>query len=323
MGTNMLNVGIIGCGGIGMTHARAYAKLANVKLAAMIDFNFELAQKAAAQFGAQAFRSIDECDIKLDLVSVVTPPSTHFKVVMELLERGIPVFCEKPITMDIEQAKLLEKKSEETGIPIGVGFKMRNEAVFAKAKELIGEVGRILAVSVVKNQPQSPNPAKAWVKDTGCMYELSVHDYDLIHYIMGAYPVSVEAKLGYRHGWNREDQAYLTVEYDNGAIGQLMSAYTTTASWTYQDIAITFVGENGYMRVERPNRIVLATDTQRVVEVTPLDGEEPFRIELEGFVNSLLNKTHFHPDVHDGVVTTVLVESANRSHREGKAIEIQ
>lgn len=318
----MLNVGIIGCGGIGMTHARAYAKLKNVKLAAMIDFNLELAQKAADQFGAKAFRSIDECDIKLDLVSVVTPPSAHFKVVMDLLERGIPVFCEKPITMNIEEAKMMVKKSEETGIPVGVGFKMRNEAVFAKAKELIGEIGKILSVSVVKNQPQSPNPAKAWIKETGCMYELSVHDYDLVHYIMGAYPVNVEARLGYRHGWNREDQAYLTVEYDNGAVGQLMSAYTTTASWTYQDIAITFVGENGYMRVERPNRIVLATNTQRVVDVEPLDGEEPFRIELEGFVNSLIQKTEFHPDVHDGAITTILVESANISHREGKVVDL-
>lgn len=323
MGSEMLNVGIIGCGGIGMTHARAYAKLENVKLAAMIDFNYALAQKAAEQFAAKAFRSIDECDVKLDLVSVVTPPSAHFKVVMDLLERGIPVFCEKPITMNIEEARQMAAKSEETGIPVGVGFKMRNEAVFAKAKELIGEVGKILAVSVVKNQPQSPNPAKAWVKDTGCMYELSVHDYDLVHYIMGAYPVSVEARLGYRHGWNREDQAYLTVEYDNGAIGQLMSAYTTTASWTYQDIAITFVGENGYMRVERPNRIVLATDTQRVIDVEPLDGEEPFRIELAGFVDSLIRKTQFRPDVHDGAITTILVESANISHKEGKVVEIQ
>jgi predicted dehydrogenase len=224
--------------------------------------------------------------------------------------------------MDIEQAKLMVKKSEETGIPVGVGFKMRNEAVFAKAKELIGEVGKILSVTVVKNQPQSPNPAKAWVKETGCMYELSVHDYDLIHYIMGAYPVTVSAKLGYRHGWNREDQAYLTVEYDNGAVGLLNSTYTTTASWTYQDISITFVGENGYMRVERPNRIVLATKTQRVVDVEPLDGEEPFRIELEGFVNSLIEKTEFRPDVHDGAITTLLVESANISHKEGRPVAL-
>ncbi len=318
----MLNIGIIGCGGIGMTHARAYAKLKGVKLAAMIDFNLDFAQKAAEQFGAKAFRSIDECDIKLDLVSVVTPPSTHFKVVMQLLDKGIPVFCEKPITMDIEQAKMLVKRSEETGIPIGVGFKMRNEAVFTKAKERIGEIGKILAVSVVKNQPQSPNPPKSWIKETGCMYELSVHDYDLIHYIMGAYPVSVQARLGYRHGWPREDQAYLTVEYDNGVIGQLMSAYTTTAAWTYQDIVITFVGENGYMRIERPNRILVATDRQYVMEVEPLDGEEPFRIELEGFINSLIEKKEYHPDVHDGAITTILVESANISYRECRIVTL-
>lgn len=317
-----MNVGIIGCGGIGQTHARAYSKIEGVNLVAMIDFNLELAQKVADEFGAKAYRSIDECDQKLDLVSVVTPPSAHFKVVMDLLERGIPVFCEKPITMNADEADLLVAKSKETGVPVGVGFKMRNEAVFAEAKKHIGELGKLLSVSVVKNQPSKPEPVRAWIKDTGCMYELSVHDYDLVNYIMDAYPVNVDARLGYRYGWNREDQAYLMVEYDNGVVGQLMSSYTTTAKWTYRDITITFVGENGYMRIERPDRIVIASDKRTVLDVTPLDGDEPFRIELEGFVRSLENKTEFHPNVMDGAVTTKLVEGANVSHREGRIVTI-
>lgn len=311
----MLNAGIIGCGGIGRMHASAYAKLKDVKVAALIDYDLDRAEALAREFGGKACKTIDEYGEKLDLVSVVTPPAAHYSVVMDLLERGIPVFCEKPITMDIDQAKEIVKRSEETGIPVGVGFKMRYEPVFRKAKELLPQVGKVFAVSAVKNQPFGDEPGRQWIKSTGCMYELSVHDYDLIHYIMEAQPVKVRARLEYSLGWKREDQAYLEVEYSNGAIGQLMSSYSTETAWTGYDIALTFIGEKGYMRVERPDRIVLNTDKFQVVETEALGGLDVFVEQARSFVFALKNGIHYYPDVKDGAIGTILIESANQAHK--------
>ena len=320
----MMKVGIIGCGGIGRLHANAYSKVPNTELAALIDFDLERAEKLAAEFGGRAYRSIDDCPEKLDLVSVVTPPSAHYKIVMDLLERRIPVFCEKPITMEIDQAKEIVRKSEETGVPVGIGFKMRYEPCFVKAKELIGEIGKVFAVSAVKNQPYTEDPTRQWIKNTGCMYELSVHDYDLIDYILDTKPVRVRAKLGYDLGWKREDQAYLDVEYENGVIGQLMSSYSTHTAWTGYDIALTFVGEKGYMRVERPDRIVLNTDQgYRTVSVEPIGGMDIFVVQAQKFVDALEAGRTYHPNAADGAVQTILIESANASHLENQAIELR
>ena len=110
----MLNVGIIGCGGIGRLHANAYSKGKDANLCALIDTDIGRAESLAAEFGGTAYLSIDDVREKLDLVSVVTPPAAHFDIVMDLLDRGIAVFCEKPLPMDVSQAKAIEKRSNET-----------------------------------------------------------------------------------------------------------------------------------------------------------------------------------------------------------------
>ena len=316
----MLNVGVIGCGNIGRLHANAYANAENVKLCALIDTNLENAKKLAEQFGGEAYASINDVPVKLDLVSVVVPPSAHYGVVSDLLNRGISVFVEKPMTMDVEQAKALLKQSQETGLSIGVGFKMRYEAVFQKAKELVGKLGEIYSVAETSNQPMAKVPEKPWVMDTGVMYELSIHDYDLIHWIMDSVPVAVSATLDSSWGWKRENFAYLTVEYANGAKGQLMNTYSPGSKHGF-DRVITFFGENGYMRVERPNQIVLhANGEHEVITVEPFADADVFRKEIEAFIDSVLKKVPYYPGVAEGAINTILIEAANQADKAGKKV---
>ena len=317
----MLNVGIIGCGGIGGQHAYAYSQIEDVNLVALIDFDIKKAEALVEKYGGKAYKSIDDVPEKLDLVSVVTPPAAHYPVVMDLLDRGIPVFCEKPITTDVEQAKELLKKSKETGIQVGLGFKMRYEPVFAKAKELVGELGELFGLSVAKNQPFSEDHRSEWIKNTGCMYELSVHDYDLINWIMDAEPVSVNADLRYSEGWVREDKAFLDVEYSNGVRAQLMSSYSKDSAWAPNDITMVFTGERGTMRVERPDRIVLATkDGVKIVDIEPLGGLEVFVVQIKKFIEKLTAGEEYIPGIKDGAINTIFIEAANKSHKENKTV---
>ncbi len=319
----MLKVGVIGCGGIGNQHANAYSQIEQVELVALIDSNIERAEALVEKYGGKAYKSIDDVPEKLDLVSVVTPPSTHYPIVMDLLDRGIPVFCEKPITTDVDEAKALLKKSKETGLQVGIGFKMRYEAVFAKAKELVGEVGELFGLSVCKNQPFKEDYRTEWVKKTGCMYELSIHDYDLINWIMDAVPESVEADLRYSEGWTREDRAFLNVEYSNGVKGQLMSSYSMNSKWAPNDITMVFVGDKGTMRVERPDRILLATlDGVKAVDIEPINGMQVFIDQIQTFVDCLIAGKEYKPGIEEGVVNTILVEAANKAFKDGKKVAL-
>ena len=121
-----MRVAIIGCGGIGCLHARAYQTLTDVKIAYMIDINKDLADKAAKDFGAVPLYSADDLPERPDIVDVVTPPGAHTALTLQFVKQGIPVFCEKPLTTDIGEARAVASAADQYGVPVGIGFKMRN-----------------------------------------------------------------------------------------------------------------------------------------------------------------------------------------------------
>lgn len=318
----MMKVGIIGCGGIGNIHANAYKMMDDVEVCAFIDNNIERAEECVKKFGGKAYADIDDVEEKLDLVSVVTPPATHYGILLKLIEKKIPVFCEKPITTDVDQAKEIVEKASAAGVPIGIGFKMRNEAVFAKAKELIGEIGELYSVTAVKDQPYTFSAGREWIQKTGAMYELSVHDYDLINYIADLTPKSVYADLDYSFGWERENRAYLQVEYENGVKGQLSSTYSPETKFTFADITIMFVGEKGYMKVERPDKITVHTTETKVYEVEPIDNTTVFEKQFRIFIDGLKEGKICGPNAEDGAINTIMIEAANKSNKENRKVEL-
>ncbi|MGB9588490.1 MAG: Gfo/Idh/MocA family protein, partial [Armatimonadota bacterium] len=106
-----LRIGIVGVGNIGTIHAECYAKNDKCKLVAFCDIIPERADKAAERFGGKAFYSVKEMlasGIELDACSMATRGEEnggdHFVPTMELLEAGIPVLGEKPISNRIHEA---------------------------------------------------------------------------------------------------------------------------------------------------------------------------------------------------------------------------
>ena len=78
-------------------------------------------------------------------------------------------------------------------------------------------IGRIHNLSTLKMQPFVPRDQREWRPIVGAMYELSVHDFDLIHWICDIRPVAVyAAKLDRKFNWEREDGFSIIVEYGGG-----------------------------------------------------------------------------------------------------------
>lgn len=109
----MFKVGIVGCGGIGMAHARSWSAVDGVKVAAAVDLDPAKAKALADVCGAEPLTDIAQLPSDLDAVSVVTPPQAHYPVIKSLLERGFNVFSEKPLTTDVAQGEELVKLAEE------------------------------------------------------------------------------------------------------------------------------------------------------------------------------------------------------------------
>ena len=125
-----IKVGVVGMGGIGHTHARAYANDPLAELIAVCDINREKADKAAEEFGVKAYYSLKEMieDLPdLEAVSICTSGyengSFHFEPAMEALSYGKKVLCEKPLCADIRDARELVKYAADNKLYLGCNLR--------------------------------------------------------------------------------------------------------------------------------------------------------------------------------------------------------
>lgn len=308
----MLKIAVVGCGGIGNTHLNSWSAIEGVKIVAAVDIIEERANAAAEKFGCTAYTSHMDLPDDIDIVSVVTPPAEHFAISRDCLNRGFNVFSEKPLTLDEKEGEELDRIAKAKGLQLGCGFKMRFEPIFIEAKKYLGEIGKLHTIVSTKEQAFNPRPDGVWVTETGAMYELSIHDFDLITYITGLRPQSVlYSKVGHRFGWKKEDSFNIVADYGDGVTAQLSGLYAVSSTFCFRDLAFTFIGDKGYIRVERPDRIVIHTDEFRVVEV-PAAETSAFVLELTHFKNAVEGKEVNTLTAEDAICATAFINEAYR-----------
>ncbi|NCO38969.1 MAG: hypothetical protein COZ06_02850 [Armatimonadetes bacterium CG_4_10_14_3_um_filter_66_18] len=308
----MLHTAVIGVGPIGTTHLRALLEIEAVRVDCVVDANLDLAETKGREFGVQPFAALEDLPDELDFVTIATPPAAHCALVHAALARGFHVFCEKPLTLTLAETTELDAMACDADLHLGVGFKMRYEPWFTKAREVTGEIGDIRQVVTTKVQAFNGTP---WIPATGAMQELSSHDFDLIHWIAGTRPMRmVNAHLSYQRGWEAEDGFALLVEYDNGMLGSLNGCYNDRLRWNGRDSTMRFIGSNGYLSIDRGERVVLHTDE---TQVFPFEtGPNTFRLELEAFARAVAGGETNYPDGRAAIDSMWVVEEARRWRQE-------
>lgn len=302
---------VIGAGPIGGAHVKALKGLAGVTLTHLVDMNASLLAARSQELGVAGLASIDHIPEDTDFVTVATPPGSHSGLVRTLLERDFHVFCEKPLTLKMPEALALRDLAEQKNCHLGVGFKMRYEPWFQKARELLPRLGRLYQVVTTKQQSYTPGVGKQWVETTGAMQELSSHDFDLIHWLAGTRPRQMShARLSTRLGWPAEDGFSIVLEYENGMSGSLNGLYSEKITWTGRDNSYRFAGEYGYLAIDRFERLVLHLDT---IEVFPFEGSpNTFALELEDFTLGLRGEAVRYPTAQAGIDSLWVVDEARK-----------
>src|SRR5580765_8071156 len=144
-----LRVAIVGLGNIGNIHAGVYQKHPDCQIVAVCDIIKEKADKAAAQYGAPAFYSVQDMlasGIRIDAASMaacgVENGGDHYKPTMELLAGGIPVLGEKPISNDIQCAEEMVALAAARNLRYGINLNHRFTPAAERAKEWVAQ-GRL------------------------------------------------------------------------------------------------------------------------------------------------------------------------------------
>jgi predicted dehydrogenase len=196
---------------------------------------------------------------RIDFVSIVTPNFVHFEPAMMALEMGFHVVIEKPITFNLEQAKLLKAKVEETGLELLLCHTYTGYPMVKQAKQMLksGLLGKIRKVYVEYPQGwlstflEGTGQAQAsWRTDpkrsgkAGSMGDIGTHAFNLAEYITGLQVVKICADLNtIVPGRMLDDDGAVLMNFNTGASGVLMA--TQVAAGEENNVKIRVYCEKG------------------------------------------------------------------------------
>ncbi|MCZ7536445.1 MAG: Gfo/Idh/MocA family oxidoreductase [Acidimicrobiia bacterium] len=233
----MMRIGLAGCGLIGSVHAYALQQLAEnglveAELASTFDTDRERAERVARSHGGRAVGSLDELLDGVDVVWICTWTAGHLEAVEAAAERGLPVFCEKPLAPTLDLCERAAAALER--VPHQVGLVLRWSPVFAEMGRIIesGRYGRPLATIMrddqyfpIQGMYGSTWRAEASLAGGGTLIEHSIHDIDVLRWLLGD-PVSVSASTAATFGHaGIENVAALTLAYEGGSTATLVSVW--------------------------------------------------------------------------------------------------
>ena len=241
-----LKVGIVGVGNIGSIHAGVYKENPKVEIVAVCDIIKEKADAAAAKFGGKAFYSVQEMlasGIKIDACSMATRGEEnggeHFKPTMELLEAGIPVLGEKPISNNLEEGKQMVALAKSKRVPYAVNLNHRFTPAAVRAKEWV-EAGRLGKLAMVNMRMWINNPVET--APYFHMRALHPHSFDVIRYFCGDVK-SVAAFMMKGEGRKIWSNAQVLLHFENGMVGTLTGSYDAGGSYGLEKCEV--VGSKG------------------------------------------------------------------------------
>ena len=210
---------------------------------------------------------------RMDFVSIVTPNHAHFAPAMMALEHGFHVVIDKPITFTLEEAKLLKKKTEETGLSLLLTHTYAGYPMVKQAREMVkaGELGKIRKIIVEYPQgwlsrlsEKDGNPQAAWRTaparsgKSGCMGDIGTHAAHLAEYISGLKITQLCADLSIVvDGRALDDDGNVLLKFDNGSNGVLIASQI--AAGEENALRIRVYGEKGGLEwaQQEPNTLIL------------------------------------------------------------------
>lgn len=279
MNDSPLRVAVVGVGHLGRHHARVLASLPEVSLVGVVDTNASRAAEVAQANGTAVVASVRDLPGAVDAVSVAVPTEAHAAVAIPLLEAGIDVLVEKPMTRSLSEADALIAAAASSGRVLGVGHIEHFNPAVQAARPHIHDP-RFIEVHRLGTFPERS-------LDIDVVFDLMIHDIGLVLEVVGSEVVGIEA-VGVPVLTSRVDIANARLKFANGCIANL------TASRISRDQVrkIRFFQKNTYLSIDYKAQEV---EAWRLVPqgtgMPRIDGgkldvvrEEPLRRELADFV---------------------------------------
>lgn len=330
-----LGIGVIGVGRLGSSYAKYFTgRIAGAALVAVSDVNETAAAALAAELGiSKNYGRYQDliADKEVDAVVIVSPTSTHKEIVFEAAKRGLPIFCEKPLSISLEEAREMLTVVEQTGVFFQMGFMRRFDKgyVAAKAKIEAGTIGTPVVFKSSSRDPYRPSLEYLDPKHSGGLFiDCGIHDLDLARWYMGeiASVYSIGGTLAYPE--MKEigdiDNAIASIYFTSGALGTIDLSRNGVYGY---DIRTEILGTQGTLKIGylRETPVLVMTKNGITHDTVPYFTErfeQAYITQLQDFVENVVqNKT---PSVTcaDGVAALQASAAATLSFKENRPVTI-
>lgn len=187
----MINVAVLGAGFMGSTHARAYAKLPSVRLAAIVDPIEEKSKPLAVELNTAALLDAATVlnDPSIDIIDITLPTALHRDFAVKAFQAGKHVLVEKPFALNIEEIDDIIAAQKRSGKVLMVAQVLRFSPEYATVRQVVqsGRLGKPLAAYGYRltNPPQWTNWFANVKISGGTVLDLMIHDLDIMNWMFG------------------------------------------------------------------------------------------------------------------------------------------
>ena len=219
-----LKVAVIGVGGWGKNHARVLHDIG--VLCAICDADADRSKKIADLYNTNLYLSVDELlqeERSLDACIICTPTKTHSVVAKKVIESGINIFVEKPLSFSTMECEEMVSAAGKKGVILTSGYIERFNPAVQDFKQIIDrkQYGDLIMMEFHRE-----NRMPLHIRDVGIIYDTSVHDIDTAMFLFNGTPDMVFARAGKKfHSY--EDFATIMLGFANQKVAIIASNWIT------------------------------------------------------------------------------------------------
>ena len=310
-----VRIGVLGTGRIGAMHAELLARRVPGAALAVV---YDAVPESADRLGAPVARSVEDVlsSPAVDAVAVCSSTDTHVDLVVAAAEAGKAIFCEKPLSLDLDEVDRALAAVERAGVLLQIGFNRRFDPGHRAVRNAVaaGEVGDVHILRITSRDP-APPPLDYIAVSGGLFLDMTIHDFDMARFVTGSEVVEVYARGAVRVDpaigeAGDVDTAVVTLAHENGALTAIDNSRRAVYGY---DQRVEAFGSKGVVLSENPAPMPHFF----------LDRYEPSYIaEWEAFVAAVRSGGPSPVPGADGRAPLMIGLAARRSGRAGRLVRI-
>ena len=325
----------MGAGRIGKMHAEIINSHPECNLKYVFDINSQFSEELAKKYGATSSINSEEAltSKEIDAVLIASATPTHTEFISIASKANKPIFCEKPIDLDIKKVDECREAIKNFTAPIHIGFNRRFDSSHSKLQKACEnqEIGKLEMLIITSRDPEPPG--LDYLKAAGGFFrDTTIHDFDLARFILGDDKIIQVSAFGSQlisedvKKVGDHDTAMFILKSQNGVLIHINNSRRAVYGY---DQRVEIFGSKGMMISNNQTPTSVQKFTNNYTESKdPIHYffieryEQAYKDQFDNFVYKIKNNKKTSVTFEDGRNALILANAAYDSYKTGKAVTV-